>query len=466
MQQRKPAAHMPSGSHIPAPVTSSYPVRDGNLVRPLIDAVPAFRRICEAIDEAQRSIWVAVTFLSPDFQMPDGRGTIFDVLDRAAGRGLDVRLLIWRPEPEMYGWGKVFPGLPADRALLQSRGSLFRVRWDRGHPGFAQHQKAWLIDAGLPAETAFVGGINLTAATQNVPGHPGEGQIHDVYVEIAGPAASDVHHNVVQRWNEASERSAADGVWTPDGIDDDLAFPIVASAARGSSRVQIQRNIHAGRYHDSSPAPEGRFFPIGGGEYTIRDQYLLAIDAARTSVYIENQAVPIPVVATRLQRALERGVHIALLMPGVPDPAIQAARKASTHRDLFDCLATLGRHERFTLAGIAGLDERSSRRDVYVHDKIMIVDDAWATIGSCNLHTGSLSGQSELNASIWDPKVAHALRVELFSEHLDIDTTHMDDRAALDRFRRVARENRRRRDVGDNDWQGLAFTIDPETYGL
>ncbi len=32
--------------HIPFATTGSYPVREGNLVRPLIDGVPAFRRIC------------------------------------------------------------------------------------------------------------------------------------------------------------------------------------------------------------------------------------------------------------------------------------------------------------------------------------------------------------------------------------------------------------------------------------
>ena len=45
------------------------------------------------------------------------------------------------------------------------------------------------------------------------PGHPAEGDRHDAYVEIAGPSATDVHHNFVQRWNEASERAADDGTW-------------------------------------------------------------------------------------------------------------------------------------------------------------------------------------------------------------------------------------------------------------
>jgi cardiolipin synthase A/B len=59
---------------------------------------------------------------------------------------------------------------------------------------------------------AFVGGINLTARATGAPGHA-EGHRHDAYVEVVGPAATDVHHNFVQRWNEASESMRDDGRW-------------------------------------------------------------------------------------------------------------------------------------------------------------------------------------------------------------------------------------------------------------
>lgn len=86
---------------IPTAVRASYPIRMGNSVRPLIDGEAAFRRICEAIEAAQLSVWLTVAFIAPEFQMPDGRGSLFDVLDRAAERGLDVRALFWRPNPEL-----------------------------------------------------------------------------------------------------------------------------------------------------------------------------------------------------------------------------------------------------------------------------------------------------------------------------------------------------------------------------
>ena len=153
--------------------------------------------------------------------MPGGRGTLFDVLDRAVRRGIDVRVIFWRPNPAAtyVSQGSTFRGSQADRDCLAARGSRVRIRWDRAHGAFCQHQKCWLIDAGQPTETAFVGGININPRAMVSPGHPGGGGIHDAYVEVSGPSATDVHHNFVQRWNEASERAAEDGIWAHDGDD-------------------------------------------------------------------------------------------------------------------------------------------------------------------------------------------------------------------------------------------------------
>ncbi len=454
---------MTGNSHIPSVAACSYPPRAGNAVRPLVDGLPAFRRIREAIKAAQHSIWLTAAFVVPDFEMPDGVA-LFDELDEAVRRGLDVRIIFWRPNPESIGYGRTFAGSPEDRSLLAARGSRFRIRWDRGHGPYVQHQKSWLIDAGQLCETAFVGGINLTAKAVGSPGHAGDGERHDVYVEISGPSATDVQHNFVQRWNEASERAEADGTWGRDG-NDGLDFPARLSAPRGASIVQIQRMVHPGRHSDAYPSPESQAHDISGGERSILEQYLGAIGAARSSIYIENQAIPVPQIAAALEAALRRGVEIVFLVPAEPEPAVRAARLSGQRKPLFDALAALGRHQNFGLAGIAGLDARGRRNPVYVHSKTMLVDDVFATIGSCNLHANSLSGHTEMNASIWDPRVVRALRCQLLTEHLDRDTAGIDDRAALCLYREIAQANRRRHAANDRKWQGLAFSLDPAAYG-
>jgi phosphatidylserine/phosphatidylglycerophosphate/cardiolipin synthase-like enzyme len=153
------------------------------------------------------------------------------------------------------------------------------------------------------------------------------------------------------------------------------------------------------------------------------------------------------------------------LVPADPEAHVRLARQDPRRKPVFDGLAALGQYENFALVGIAGLDARDRRSNIYVHSKIMLVDDSWATIGSCNLHALSLSGHTEMNASIWDSEVVRALRCELLAEHLGHDTTDIDDRAALSLYRDIARENRGRRDVNDSKWQGLAFSLNPAGYG-
>jgi phosphatidylserine/phosphatidylglycerophosphate/cardiolipin synthase-like enzyme len=221
--------------------------------------------------------------------------------------------------------------------------------------------------------TAFVGGINLTAKALGR---------HDAYLELNGPSASDVAHNFVQRWNGATERDPSE----------DLPLPSEVFAPCGPSTVQIQRMF--------------------GEDRSILEQYEHAIDAAQRSIYIENQAIPIPRIAERLDKALARGVDVLLLVPAIPEEGVYAARRDPSRRALFEGLETLGRRPNFRLAGIP----------VYVHAKLMIVDELWATIGSCNLHRYSMGGHSEMNASIWDAAVARYLREALRRKHTDMFT--------------------------------------------
>ena len=428
--------------YIPGTTSGPYPARPGNRVRAFVDGPQIMRRIGEAIANARHSIWLTVAFYSDDFLLPDGQEPLFDVLDRAVARGLDVRLLIWRPNPETAPSPRMFGGSPEHRALLARRGSRFKIRWDRAATVFCQHQKSWVIDAGQSSETSFVGGLNLTSVAM---------RLHDVYVEVTGPSATDVRHNFVERWNEASERHAPDGNWACDASDE-LSHGERAGDRCGTSTVQIQRMLDPRRY-----APPRV-------ERSILEQYQHAIDAARRTVYLQNQAIPMPEVARHLLAAVERGVDVVMLVPPVPEPYVYEARHDPQQASRFWGIEALGRHENFTLAGLAE-HHAGKRCAAYVHAKMMVIDDVWATVGSCNLHPFSLAGHTEMNASIWNAEVAQGLRRTLLDRHLGVATGSFDDRAALRLFKDVARANRRRMEAGEADWQGFVFGLSPETYG-
>ena len=454
-------------AHIPHVNSGSYPLREGCRVRPLVDGEPAFRRICEAVETARSRVWITVAFIELDMQMPDDRGSFFDVLDRAAARGIDVRVIFWRPvELNPLEAGSYFEGSEEERRWLAKRDSRFLARWDSLPAGDCQHQKSWLIDAGLEGEVGFVGGINLERASVAQPGHSPreEGDIHDVYVELQGPAVTDIHHNFVQRWNEASERDRTDGVWPADARPSGLSFPGVASPPVGNAVVQLTRTVRAGRYRDGTAPPGGERFAIGSGEFSVFDQYIAAIDRAERTIYLEDQAIGSPKIVGHLKAALERGVAVAFLVPGNAHPEYRAAREIAAVKPFFDLVASLGDFDHFLLAGIASNAKASGYYDVYVHAKIMLVDDAWATIGSTNVADRSFFGDTELNASFWHRPTARALRCELLQEHLGSDTSELDDVAALGLMRERARQNQSRRERGER-LEGLAFAIDPAKYG-
>ena len=317
------------GAYIPGTTSGPYPARPGNRVHAFIDGPQIMRRIGEAIANARHSVWLTVAFYSDDFLLPHGQEPLFDVLDRAVARGVDVRLLVWRPNPETAPSPRMFGGSAEHRALLEKRGSRFKIRWDRAATVFCQHQKSWVIDAGQPSETSFVGGLNLTSVAM---------RLHDVYVEVTGPSATDVRHNFVERWNEASERHAPDGNWTCDASDE-LAYADRAGEPCGPSTVQIQRMLDPRRYVEARV------------ERSILEQYQRAIDAARRTIYLQNQAIPMPEVARPLLAAVERGVDVVMLVPAIAEQYVYEARHDPQQAARFWGIETLGRHENFTLAG-------------------------------------------------------------------------------------------------------------------
>lgn len=459
-----PPARLP----IPFAENGTYPVRAGNRVRPLIDGVPAYSRICEAVEAAQHSVWLTVAWIWDAFRMPGGRGSLFDLLDAAVARGLDVRVIFYRHTAEGdFPRHIVFQGTPEQRLWLDQRPSRFFARWDSTPVWSFHHQKSWVIDAGHASEIAFVGGMNMRPSTLGVRGHanlagPGA-EDHDAYLEIEGPCATDVHHNFVQRWNEASERHADDGVFghLPD---DALPLPSRLSAVRGTVTAQVQRTVPNDHYAEGAWALRDAAYDIAGGEFSVEEQYARAIDAARRSIYIENQAFSAQAMVARLKRALERGVHVAVVVPAQGEHHMRRFRQMAEHKPLFDLIAACGAHETFTLAGLAGRTRDGSRADVYVHGKLMLVDDVFATIGSTNFAERSFRNQTEMNVSFQDAAEVRALRCELFDEHLAQDTSRLDASQAMQLFAAIARKNAARRRASDAVWQGIAFALDPAGY--
>lgn len=69
------------------------------------------------------------------------------------------------------------------------------------------------------------------------------------------------------------------------------------------------------------------------------------------------------------------------------------------------------------MLNVCGFDGRQwNYREIYIHSKLLLVDDVFITLGSANLNQRSMAGDSELNLATTDSRHASALRARIWSQ--------------------------------------------------
>jgi phosphatidylserine/phosphatidylglycerophosphate/cardiolipin synthase-like enzyme len=100
----------------------------------------------------------------------------------------------------------------------------------------------------------------------------------------------------------------------------------------------------------------------------------------------------------------------------------------------------------------------NKRKQIYVHSKIMIVDDKWITVGSANTDRDGFEASTEFDLGINSSKLAIQLRVKLLTEHIGIrqhdsleslDTNLDNFNEGFELLEKVAQDNGRRIQRGD-----------------
>ena len=220
------------------------------------------------------------------------------------------------------------------------------------------------------------------------------------------------------------------------------------------------------------------------GEEAIYHQYRAAFASARRTIYLASQHPGERRLLELLDAALARGVSVTLLVPGEPLGAIRRARATAErywrepaaerpprpprYAETFARLDALAQHPRFTLAALAVNDGAGGYREVYVHAKLCLIDDAWGTIGSANLVDISLlADHTELNLSFWHGASAARLLRALVAEHAGLDPATLgawSDREVIEKFQETARANARRRSAGA-PLRGHCYALEPTRYG-
>jgi phosphatidylserine/phosphatidylglycerophosphate/cardiolipin synthase-like enzyme len=82
--------------------------------------------------------------------------------------------------------------------------------------------------------------------------------------------------------------------------------------------------------------------------------------------------------------------------------------------------------------------------EVYIHSKLMIIDDVFTTLGSANINERSMSSDSELNICVEDPAVARPLRRQLWGLHTGENSSTDDMTKNFDEWMKILLINKER----------------------
>jgi phosphatidylserine/phosphatidylglycerophosphate/cardiolipin synthase-like enzyme len=411
----------------------------GNRVRPLLHGAAYFAELLAGIRAMRAGDLLLFTDWrgDPD-QRLEGPGTeVSRVLAEAASRGVIVRGLLWRSHLDRFRYS-LQEHRDLGEAIVAAGGECLldmRVRTRGSH-----HQKLVVLrHAGRPErDVAYVGGIDLCHGRRDDHAHRGDEQPcplgaaygprppwHDVQLAIQGPAVADVETVFRERWEDPTPLTR-----NPLHRWRDRAFrtiqpppcpvPLPDPQPSGTDAVQVLRTYPYRRRRGYSFAPSG--------ERSIARAYRKALDRARYLVYLEDQYLWSPHVVGVFAEALAAhpGLRLIAVVPhhpvtskNRPVTGSAVAPELLARARSLDLLRQLGGDR----VGIYDVENHAGT-PVYVHAKVCIVDDTWATVGSGNVNRRSWTHDSELSCAVLGEAaggecLAQDLRLALAREHLD-----------------------------------------------
>lgn len=409
----------------------------------LIDGENYFPAVADAIARAEHAVFILGWDINGDVHFRRGEGapnspenTLRGLINAALARhpGLDVYVLAW-DFAMIYAFEREL--VPIFK-LVWERHPRLHVVFDDEHPvAGSHHQKVVVVDDAL----AFVGGMDLTAhrwdsrahhssdSRRTSPAGDPYGPHHDLMIAVSGEAARAVGDLCRERWKWATGEAAKPPaerppLWLPE-------MPVALSDVD----VGLSRTL---------PAYKGR-----PEIREIENFYLDAIRAAKHTIYIENQYFSAYRIAQALAVRLneESGPEIVMLVPDRASGWLGESTVGIRRAQLFEMLREADKGGRLQIyRAVAGDADRTR---IYLHSKVLVVDDEILSVGSANLANRSMGLDTELNVAIEAggdrsiQKAIRAFRDDLLAEHLALPLSEfakrVDDEGGLGRAIEVSR---------------------------
>ena len=385
----------------------------------IVDAADYYRMALQALLKARSQIiligWDIDTRVHLDDKPPDcgaplALGPLLSWLSKRCP-DLDIFILAW-DEGLISVPGRGTTMLRMVRWRLDKQVS---IEWDSTHPlDASHHQKILVIDDAI----AFCGGIDITADRWDTRHHrdeePGRKRPftrrsyepwHDATLAVDGDAARALGDLGRKRWKAATDKQLPPAA---SGCD---AWPDALKPGFRDVKVAIART----RGHEG-PNSEVR---------EIEKLFLDLIACARRLVYVETQYFASRVIAQAIAERLQEpeGPEFVIVNPRTAQGWLDEEVMSPARYQLMQALAERDRHGRFRI--YTPVTEAGT--DIYVHAKVMIVDDMLLRVGSANMNNRSMGLDSECDLLIdgrekKDVRDTIArLRCGLVGEHLGVE---------------------------------------------
>lgn len=366
----------------------------GNQVQLLRGGDALFPAMIAQIERAQREVWLATYIVNND----DAVQAVTRALVDAVRRGVRVHVVV-----DGFGSLQCVGSTLAqwtEAGLLVAIYRPVRGWWNWLKPGHLRrlHMKLCVVDGTV----GFVGGVNLIDDRLDLRHGRSEQPRLDYSVQVDGPVVAPIEQTARAMWTRAQM-----GRDWRDELGDLLRGPGRLMRARGlmhQLRMELAKDRKAALHQAAHElAPVRAAFVVRDNlrqRRTIERAYIDAIARARRRIdLVCPYFYPGHAFRQALRKAARRGVQVRLLLQGKIDYRFAALAARVLYGEL------LG-------AGVRILEYTPA----FLHAKVAIVDDDWATVGSSNIDPLSLLVNLEANVIVRD----RAFVAELARE-LDID---------------------------------------------
>lgn len=401
----------------------------------LVDARDYYVAFSQAAESARRSILLLGWQFDSDVELvrgddlPTGADAadyrLLAMLDRLCRQreSLEVRILAWNHSVVFAFEREMLQELVFSIATCKR----FHFRFDDTVrlPG-ACHQKVAIVDGRL----AFTGSADLCQERWDESRHLARNPrrrargalykpFHEVQVALAGAPARSLVDHFVDRWHHATgELLDAEALVLPEPA----ANPrISVTLPMPETTIALSRTVPDDGVNE--PAQE------------IRNLYVDAIASADRLVYVETQYLTSAAVRDALVRRMTDAsrpqLDILVVLPQKPERFKEELTVGLSQAQIIGGLAAIARAtgHGFGVYNVAADDAGAADGEtfVYIHSKVMIIDDRFLTVGSANLTNRSMSIDSEINVTFTShhgnafvERAIRRARLRLMTEHLGV----------------------------------------------